>query len=221
MSYRHTDPLNFARAAKLLLHLRGQLVDVTGAEMEIFSNVYASAQEHWQLSKATGVHVYREGDGWHADLVFKDLPRGVANIVGTPAPVATRDEAIDSVVNMMSLCAMRDGVQHPRPASGLRWFRFDQHEIPVDPGMLESYTARVSQVDFTGEDVMQQFDELRFEIAGDGPVTRENWAAASYQLRYDACRMCCTAMAFGYSRVAFDPARPYRPDLEAEAPSMR
>ena len=66
MSYRHTDPLNLARAAKLLQHLRGQLVDVTGTEMEIF-RTSASAQEHWQLSKAAGVHVYREGDSWHAD----------------------------------------------------------------------------------------------------------------------------------------------------------
>lgn len=212
MGYDHHNPQNRMKAASLLRQLKGQMIDVTGVTVEALSNTYAAAEAYWQLSKAAGVHVYREGAGWHADLVFKDLPKGVPHIVGTPAPVPTRAEAIESVVGMMSICAQRDRIPPPDPATGLRWFRFDELEVPVDPGMLRDYAARVPEVDFTKDDILRELAGLRAEIAGDGPVTRSVWDAAPFQTRYDACRMCCAAMAFGVLQVGL-PA----PDAEIEA----
>ena len=195
MGYKHKDPQNRAKAAFLLTQLKGQLVDVTGVKVEALSNVYAAAEAYWQLSKASGVHLYQEGGGWHADLEFKGLPPGILRIVGTPEPVPTREEAIECVVGIMSMCAQRDHVMPPDPATGLRWFRFDDHEVPVDPEMLEHFVSRVPVVAFDAEFVRKELELLRTEISGDAPVTAEAWAAAEFQLRYDACRMCCAAMA--------------------------
>lgn len=207
MSYKYRNPQNRMRAASLLRQLKDQLIDVTGVGIEAFSNVYASSEAYWQLSKATGVHVYRYGGGWHGDLEFGGLPPGIPTIVGTPEPVATRTEAVESVVGMMSICAQRDDVTPPDPATGMRWFRFDELEVPVDPGMLRESSARVPVTDITRDEVLRALDDLRTEISDDGPVTRSAFDAASARSRHDACRMCCVAMAFGIGRVNFDPSR--------------
>ena len=206
MGYKHHNPQNRAKAASLLRQLKGRLVDVTGVQVEARSNIFAAAEAYWQLSKASGVHLYKVGDGWHADLEFAGLPPGVPTIVGTPEPVVSRTEAIESVVDMMSICAQRDGITPPDPRTGLRWFRFDDHDVPVDPGMLEHFASRVSVVAFDATHIRRELDLLRADISGDAPVTTETWAAADFQLRYDACRMCCAAMAFGIMQVAYDPS---------------
>ncbi|MEE9481648.1 hypothetical protein [Methylobacterium ajmalii] len=203
----------------MLRQLKVQLVDVTGAQVEARSNLFAASEAYWQLSKAAGVHLYQEGGGWHADLEFKGLPPGVPRIVGTPEPVPTRAEAVESVVEMMSMCAQRDGITPPDPKTGLRWFRFDDHEVPVDPEMLEHFASRVSVVAFDAAHIRKELDLLRADIAGDAPVTAEAWAAADFQLRYDACRMCCAAMAFGIMQVSYDPQADLEP-VSASAPGM-
>lgn len=218
MGYKHSNPQNRMRAAALLRHLKGQLVDVTGVEVELFSNTAASAEAYWQLSKARGVHLYQEGGGWHADLEFKDLPPGVGTIIGTPAPVATRAEAIESVVGMMSICAQRDSVPPPDPATGLRWFRFDEHEIPVDAGMLADYMERAKSFGVTRDDAVAQLMLMRSEIAGAGPVTRDDWAAAPFETRYQACKVCCMAMALGIRQTVHGPG--LEPEAGMAAPGM-
>ncbi|MEE8627803.1 MULTISPECIES: hypothetical protein [Methylobacterium] len=219
MGYNHNNPQNRAKATSMLRQLKVQLVDVTGAQVEARSNLFAASEAYWQLSKAAGVHLYQEGGGWHADLEFKGLPPGVPRIVGTPEPVPTRAEAVESVVEMMSMCAQRDGITPPDPKTGLRWFRFDDHEVPVDPEMLEHFASRVSVVAFDAAHIRKELDLLRADIAGDAPVTAEAWAAADFQLRYDACRMCCAAMAFGIMQVSYDPQADLEP-VSASAPGM-
>ena len=219
MGYNHNNPQNRAKAASMLRQLKVQLVDVTGVQVEARSNLFAASEAYWQLSKAAGVHLYQEGGGWHADLEFKGLPPGVPRIVGTPEPVPTRAEAVESVVEMMSMCAQRDVITPPDPKTGLRWFRFDDHEVPVDPEMLEHFASRVSVVAFDAAHIRKELDLLRADIAGDAPVTAEAWAAADFQLRYDACRMCCAAMAFGIMQVSYDPQADLEP-VSASAPGM-
>ncbi|TXN34199.1 hypothetical protein FV232_23110 [Methylobacterium sp. WL30] len=208
MGYRHRNPQNRMKAASLLRLLKGRLIDVSGVKVEVSSNATASAEAYWQLSKASGVHVYQEGDGWHADLEFKGLPDGVPAMIGTPAPVSTRAEAIESVVGTMSVCAQRDAVQAPDTATVMRWFRFDDHEVPVHPKMLSDYIERAKALGTDPADVLSDLDDIRIEITGGGPVTREAWDAASFQSRYDACKFCCIAMAVGISQVTFDPGSP-------------
>lgn len=203
MSYKYRNPQNRMRAAALLRQLKKQLIDVTGVEVEALSHTAATAEAYWQLSKACGVHVYQEGDGWHADLEFKGLPNGVADLIGTPAPVATRAEAIESVVSMMSICKQRDAVPPPDPRSGMRWFKFDRHEVPIHLGLLADYEAQARTLNTDPADITADLDDIRFEIAGDGPLTTQAWQAASFQSRYDAIRICHIAMANGIRQTTF------------------
>ena len=220
MGYDYSHPENRRRAASLLHQLKGRLHDVAGVRVEALSNAYASAEAYWQLSKASGVHVYRSGDGWHADLEFQDLPRGIPDIIGTPAPAPTRAEALESVVGMMSMCAQRDAVPPPDPATGLRWFRFDEHEIPVDAAMLADYVGRAASFGVTQEDAFEELAYLRLEIAGSGPVTPEAWRIASFESRYEACKACCMAMALGIRQTRFDPGMLSVSPPEVAAPAI-
>lgn len=213
MGYKHSNPQNRSRAVALLRHLKGQLIDVTGVQVELFSNTATSSETYWQLSKAYGVHLYQEDGGWHADLEFKDLPPGIGTIIGTPAPVATRAEAIECVVGMMSICAQRDSVPPPDPATGLRWFRFDEHEVPVDAGMLADYMKQARAFGVTREDAMAELMLMRSEIAGLGPMTRDAWAETSFENRYQACKVCCMAMALGIRETTFDPSLDFHPEV--------
>lgn len=201
MAYKYRNPQNRMRAAALLRHLKGQLVDVTGVKIEVFSNVAASAESYWQLSKACGVHVYQEHDGWHADLEFKDLPKGIPDVIGTPAPVPTRAEAIESVVGMMSICAQRDAVPPPDPSTGLRWFRFDQHEVSIHPKLLADYAHQAKTLMIDPADIIANLEDVRIEITGGGPVTQRNWEAATFDGRYAAIKLCHVAMANGIQRI--------------------
>jgi len=133
----------------------------------------ATAEAYWQLSKACGVHVYQEGDGWHADLEFKGLPNGVADLIGTPTPAATWAEAIESVVSMMSICKQRDAVPPPDPRIGMRWFKFDQHEVPIHFGLLADYEAQTRTMNTDPADITADLDDIRFKIAGDAPLTTQ------------------------------------------------
>lgn len=205
MGYKHRNPQNRMRAAAMLRQLKGQLVDVTGVKVEAFSDTAASAEAYWQLSKASGVHVYQEGGGWHADLEFSDLPQGIPTIIGTPEPLPTRAEAIESVVDMMSICAQRDAVPAPDPSTGLRYFRFDDHEVPVHPALLAEDVGRTRTLGIDLAEIIADLEAVRIEIAGDGPVTQAAWEAASFENRYEACNLCCIAMALGVRQLTFDP----------------
>lgn len=198
MGYKYRNPQNRLRAAALLRHLKGQLIDVTGVRIESFSNNAASAEAYWQLSKACGVHVYQERDGWHADLEFKDLPEGIPDMIGTPAPVPTRAEAIESVVGMMSICAQRDAVPPPDPSTGLRWFRFDEHEVPIHPKLLADYVRQAKTLMTEPADIIADLEDIRMEITGGGPVTTKTWEATTFESRYDAIKICHVAMANGF-----------------------
>jgi hypothetical protein len=208
------------RAAALLRHLKGQLIDVTGVQIETFTNTAASAEAYWQLSKACGVHVYQEHDGWHADLEFKDLPKGIPVLIGMPVPVATRAEAIESVVGMMSICAQRDAVPPPDPETGLRWFRFDQHEVPIHPKLLADYTLQAQTLLTDPADIYADLEDIRMEITGGGPVTSRNWEAAAFESRYAALKICHVAMANGMRQFSLDQNAAPRPDVDQAAPSM-
>jgi len=209
MKYNHRNPQNRTRAAALLRQLKGQLVDVTGATVTAVSNTAASSEAHWQLSKASGVHVYQQDGGWHADLVFKDLPVGVPSVIGTPEPVATRAEAIESVVRMMSICAQRDGVPLPAPAGEMRWFRFDEHEVPIHAGLLADYVEQAKGLNTNPDDLIEDLEAIRLEITGGSPVTAMEWDAADFDTRYHAIKLCHIAMANGIMELTYSgPATP-------------
>lgn len=220
MSYKHGNPQNRMRASALLRQLKGQLVDVTGVKVEAVSNTAAWSEAYWQLKNASGVHVYHQDGGWHADMVFKDLPEGIPTVIGTPAPLPTRAEAIESVVGMMAICAQRDNVPPPAHEATMRWFRFDEHEVPVHPKLLADYVEQQKTLQADPADIIADLEELRAEIAGDGPVTSQAWDATDFDTRYDAVKLCYIAMALGVRQLTFDPSAANERGMRCPAPAM-
>lgn len=141
-------------------------------------------------------------------------------IIGTSTPVSTRAEAVEHVVGMMSVCAQRDNVPAPDPTTGLRYFRFDEYEVPVHPGLLAEFVEKSRTLGTDPADVLSDLADIRIEIAGDGPVTQEAWDAAPFESRYDACKFSCIAMALGIRQIAFDPASAHDPDNAFASPAM-
>ncbi len=220
MAYKHGNPQNRMRAAALLRQLKGQLVDVTGSTVEAVSNTAASSEAYWQLKKASGVHVYQQDGGWHADLEFKGLPEGIPTVIGTPVPSSSRAGAIESVVGLMSICAQRDNVQPPAQETTLRWFRFDEHEVPIHQKLVADYAEQQKTLQVDPADIIHELEVLRTEIAGNGPVTSRAWDAADFDTRYDAVKFCHVAMALGVRQLTFDPSAANEHDMRQPAPGL-
>lgn len=75
MSYDHSRHENRLRASALFHELKGQLPESAASTIDVKTMTAASSLQWWRLSKVVGVHVFQEDDGWHADVVFNDLPR--------------------------------------------------------------------------------------------------------------------------------------------------
>jgi hypothetical protein len=98
------------------------ILDIDGGvpTIEIKTMTAESSMAWWRISKVAGVHVYREREGWHPDVVFKDLPRGVPTILGSPELYPTRQEALRGAIDHLSILAVNDKMPLPDTEDG-RW----------------------------------------------------------------------------------------------------
>ena len=83
--------------------------------------------------------------GWHADIVLKNMPPGVPDVVGTPVglPKATREEAEATARDLLQivLATARQnatGSQHPAPPPA---FILYGHPIRLAPALLAEFAA--------------------------------------------------------------------------------
>ncbi|GAN50232.1 hypothetical protein ABID82_000634 [Methylobacterium sp. PvP062] len=216
MAYVHGSRPNRRLAASLLEHLKGRLVDASEAVETTMTMQAATASPHWRLSNVAGVHVYEADGGWNADLVFENLPLGVPVVTGNAVPCATRRAALESAIRQLSVCAEREKHYLASFDTAMRWFVFDEVEVPVDPDYLPGVAARLADDGFTVEQACRQLARLRRIISGDGPVTADKVAAASAKDRESLAVACEVAMALGRTQFSFvDVAWA---DYEAEAP---
>jgi hypothetical protein len=101
---------------KLLPEARQMLNErrATGKEeipLEVISEIAKAAIPFHHRDSMDSVCVYQgEKGGWIADLVFNNVPSGLANVNGTPVgePHATRNEAIAAVTDLVSAHLTRD-----------------------------------------------------------------------------------------------------------------
>lgn len=202
MAYLHGIRPNRRRAAMLLEHLKGRLIDAGRAIEKPMTMQAATASTHWRLSKVSGVHVYESGDGWNADLTFEGLPLGIPAVIGNAVPCASRIAALESAVRQLSLCAEREKVFQASFDTSMRWFVFDEVEVPVDPAYLPDVAARLAEKGFTAEQASERLAYLRHVIAGDGPVTGDKIEAAPPRTRERLAVACEVAMALGRTQFS-------------------
>lgn len=201
----------------LLEHLKGTLVAAGEAAERPMTMQAATASTHWRLSKVAGVHVYEDGGGWNADVAFEGLPLGVPAVIGNAVPCSSRRAALESAVRQLSLCAEREKAFQASFDTSMRWFVFDEVEVPVDPAYLSGVAARLAEEGFTLEQACERLAYLRHVIAGDGPLTGDGVEAAPAKTRERLAVACEVAMALG--RTQFSLADGVWADYSAAAPA--
>ncbi|MGY2049161.1 hypothetical protein [Methylobacterium sp. JK268] len=202
MPYDYGSRPNRRRAAALLETLKGKLVDASGAVEHAATMQAASSSPHWRLSNVAGVHLYETARGWYADIAFQDLPVGVPTVIGNAAPYGTRQEALQSAVRNLSLCAEREKVVMANFDTTMRWFVFDEIEVLVDPDYLPGIAAKLAGEGYTQEDVLGRLAYLRHVISGDEPLTKEVAEAADEKTRERLAVVCEIAMALGLTQFS-------------------
>ncbi|WP_437871000.1 hypothetical protein ACSD7O_17380 [Methylorubrum extorquens] len=202
MPYLHGSLPNRRRAAALLEALKGKLIDASGAVEHSTAMQAATASPHWLLMNVVGVHVYEAAGGWHADLAFEDLPAGVPRLIGTAVPCPSRQAALESAVRQLSLCAEREKSFVANFDTRVRWFLFDEVEVPVDPDYLPGVAASLAEEGHTEEDACGRLAYLRHIISGDEPLTVDRIKAADQEAQERIGVVCEIAMALGRTQFS-------------------
>jgi hypothetical protein len=59
---------------------------------------------YMKRSNVSGVHIYRDGEGWQADILLKATAPGSGTVIGTDVdrPCATREEAVEAAIDMLA-----------------------------------------------------------------------------------------------------------------------
>ncbi|MCP1548440.1 MULTISPECIES: hypothetical protein [Methylorubrum] len=202
MAYDFSSRPNRRRAAALFESLKGELIDASEAVERPATMQAATSSPHWRLSNVAGVHLYETARGWNADIAFEDLPVGVPTIIGNAVPCTTRQEALQSAIRNLSLCAEREKTIMANFDTTMRWFVFDDIEVPVDPGYLPGIAAKLEREGCTHEDALGRLAYLRHVISGDEPMTKEAVEAADDEIRERLAVDCEIAMALGRTQFS-------------------
>lgn len=204
MSYDHSRPANRLRASALLLQLEGKLTDIGTSTLDVKTMTAASSLEWWRLSKVEGVHVYQAGDGWHADVAFKDMPQGVPTIIGSLGSYQSQSAALKGAVRQLSILAVNDKLPQPRPREGLRWFKFDNVEVPVNAELIETFPERLAAEGYTDFKAKGRLAWFRHQLADDKPMTARIFQSLD-QDDQDSIRITCAiALSLGVHQFSIE-----------------
>lgn len=99
------------RLRRLLPDARAKIKNTPSLRTEMRSGLAKAMSTHLREDKIQAVVVYPAPlGGWHCDVLFRDMPPGVPNTMGTPVgmPLATRDDAekhgLDLLVAVLQMC---------------------------------------------------------------------------------------------------------------------
>ena len=204
MTYDHSKYENRLRASAVLKDLKGKLIDVGAPTIEVRTMTAESSMAWWRLSKAAGVHVYHEGGGWQADIVFKDLPPGVPRIIGSPEIYPSRQAALAGAIETLSIMAVTDKMPLPAAEDGYRWFKFDGMEIPIQADLIKDFPERLAAEGYTDLQVRARLARLRHELADDRPLTAKIFNALSQDDRNNIRIVCGIALALGVHQFSIE-----------------
>jgi hypothetical protein len=163
---------------------------------------------------AVDVHEGRRG-GWIGDVVFRNLPLGLANVLGTPvdSPCRTREEAVSQAVSIMASVLLAPDVELPAEPMAVIEFWDVSFNLPCELMALVDEAAKHNEVD-TGYALrrLEEMTEVYFP-------QREGVEAVFKALPYDDQRMVMSVLllASRYGVLRFPPreARAPQPDKEA------
>jgi hypothetical protein len=187
--YDYGNAANRLRARNLLARLLPRAREFAaehGGDLRAESHSVAGrgVMEHIKVENMVEVHVYRGPvGGWHADIVLENLPVGVPNVIGTPSamPCATRAEAEEAAVAMIGGFVSEVAVEHtgPKVPEGMVAFGYDEVIVHLPRELIETIHGTLGTP--PPGYAARRLDELRGELPGKGPMTRERIATFSLE----------------------------------------
>lgn len=120
-----SDPISMNIGRQLLKKLLPKAKEVCennsfDTDIQPTSGLGDVSMEYMTEDNLDAVLVYEQPSGcWYADIVLKTVPRGIANVMGTPAnmPLSSRDEAIAQAESLLVTILMMDRQRKSRPGS--------------------------------------------------------------------------------------------------------
>jgi len=178
--------------------------------------------------------VYRTPRGWYADLLLKNVPSGVSDVLGTPLsmPHQTREEAEEAAVHILqSMCLqsiMNDGLTSDVSKGDLRPFSLFNMTMPL---VGEAVDVCVYAMVITGQTVMEarsyalgRMEEACARLGIDATVTIDDLNEKEEAEQEEIYRLCCMVAATGCiefpmsewtaEQVLDDPKDEYTPKAE-------
>lgn len=155
---------------------------------------------HLTLEKLDGVAIYEgEHGGWHADVVFRDMPPGVPGVMGTPVgtPLPTRQAAQDMAPVMLRYVVRLALTKPAAPRDPV--FEYHGGTIQIPAHILQSlYAAGFAESGYTAERAVQRVAEIEADLFPDG------FSVARYeQLTEDENRRLIAVMTMALATGVF------------------
>lgn len=182
MSYKLKSLDNRRKAKRNLERLLMEIESIPKSDnmgMEAVSGVAKASQYFMRLENVVELHIYSEGpERWYADIVFKDVPKGYSNMIGTPvkAPVRTQAEAIDFAKAMLLM--LRDS-KPPENKPEEIVFPFDDINLRIPEQLYHELYNKKEEMEetFSEEYIVDLMERARARVGG--RITKELFDAAS------------------------------------------
>ena len=197
MPYKPKSLDNRRKAKTNLERILKEIESITMPEsmkMESLSGVAEASRYFMRIENAVELHIYSEGpERWYADIVFKDVPKGYSNIIGTPvkAPVRTQAEAIEYAKAMLLM--LRDA-EPPKERPAEIVFPFDGVNLSIPEELYqELYKKKEEMKDtFSDEYIVDLMERARARIGGRITVELFNAAAPEDRTAVMVAAMICS-----------------------------
>lgn len=110
-----------------------------GTEVEVLTARGQAVDRYIRIDNLEALVVHSSDQGWYADILLKEVPPGIANVMGTPTshPLATREEAEEAAATLLRMGAMQSalntGASADTPETDVRPFSI--YDLTIDlPG---------------------------------------------------------------------------------------
>lgn len=197
MAYKRKSLDNRRKAKRNLERLLKEIESVPRteqAEMRAVSDIGRANQYFMRLENVVEVHIYSEGpERWYADIVFKDVPEGYSNAIGTPVKSPVRSQADANDYAMTALIMLRDTSNTAERPTGIV-FTFDDVNLTIPEKLYQEIHSKKVEMDqtFSEEYVVDLMERARARVGGPLTEARMNKASPEDQRMVLVAAIICS-----------------------------
>lgn len=127
------------------------------------THVGNSVLENIRLDNLHALIIRRSRGGWHADILLRDMPAGVSNVMGTPEhmPLARREDALEAgtaiLEQIYKICLENESAYHDVKPGQTRYFEIHGYALGLPAKAIDELAERMPP----GNDNDEVIQELR------------------------------------------------------------